>query len=89
MFFALVLIIAITAISAFAARDLSKYENMDANPGVVKVYINDKLIDFDQDPVIIDGSTLVPLRKIFEELGATVDWTIRLKLLLPKRVIPL
>lgn len=72
--FALLLVVVMTAFSAFAARDLSKYENMDAKPGIVKVYINDKLIDFSQDPVIIDGSTLVPLRKIFEELGATVNW---------------
>ena len=29
---------------------------------------------FDSDPVIINGRTMVPMRKIFEELGATVGW---------------
>ena len=40
----------------------------------VNVKINGKLINFDQDPVIHEGRTLVPLRAIFEELGAEVDW---------------
>lgn len=40
----------------------------------VSVKINGKLISFDQDPVIHEGRTLVPLRAIFEELGAEVDW---------------
>ena len=40
----------------------------------VNVKINGKLISFDQDPVIHEGRTLVPLRAIFEELGAEVDW---------------
>ena len=40
----------------------------------VNVKINGKIINFDQDPVIHEGRTLVPLRAIFEELGAEVDW---------------
>ena len=41
----------------------------------VEVHINGTEITFEeQEPVIVDGSTLVPLRKIFEELGAHVDW---------------
>ena len=31
-------------------------------------------IEFDVKPKIIDGRTMVPLRKIFEELGALVKW---------------
>lgn len=38
------------------------------------VFLNGKLLTFDVPPTIVDGSTLVPLRKIFEELGATIEW---------------
>lgn len=40
----------------------------------VEVYIDGKLINFDVQPIVIDGRTLVPMRKLFEELGATVEW---------------
>jgi endonuclease YncB( thermonuclease family) len=38
------------------------------------VFLNGKKLEFAVQPIIIDGSTLVPIRKIFEELGATVMW---------------
>lgn len=42
---------------------------------VVAVTINDELLKFpDQNPCIIDGRTLVPMRAIFEALGAKVRW---------------
>lgn len=40
----------------------------------ISVVLDGKSILFDQPPIIVDGRTLVPLRAIFEELGATVDW---------------
>lgn len=40
----------------------------------ITVYLNDERITFDQPPIIIDGRTLVPLRAIFEAMGASVDW---------------
>ena len=40
----------------------------------VSVYIDGTKIEFDVQPQIINGRTLVPMRKIFEELGAVVDW---------------
>ena len=40
----------------------------------VTVTLNGTKLEFDQNPVIVDGRTLVPLRKIFEALGASVDW---------------
>ncbi len=42
--------------------------------GGVKVKLNTKYLTFDQSPTIINGRTMVPLRKIFEEIGATVVW---------------
>ncbi|MDW7672397.1 MAG: copper amine oxidase N-terminal domain-containing protein [Bacillota bacterium] len=36
--------------------------------------VNDQFVALDQAPVIQNGRTLVPLRFISEELGATVEW---------------
>ena len=40
----------------------------------VSVYLFGEKLSFDVPPQIINGRTLVPMRAIFEELGATVDW---------------
>ncbi len=40
----------------------------------IKVIIDIKNVKFDVPPTIINGRTLVPLRAIFEALGATVEW---------------
>ena len=40
----------------------------------VKVYVNGKLLCFDYNPIILNDRTLVPVRQIFEEFGAHVEW---------------
>lgn len=40
----------------------------------VTVVLDGEILEFDQNPVIQNGRTLVPLRGIFEPMGATVDW---------------
>ena len=40
----------------------------------ISVKINGKYIQFDQPPILENGRTLVPLRAIFEALGADVQW---------------
>lgn len=40
----------------------------------VSVVLNGSLLEFDVPPQIIDGRTMVPVRKIFESLGAEVEW---------------
>ena len=40
----------------------------------ITVELNGEELEFDQPPIIVDNRTLVPLRVIFEALGATVDW---------------
>ncbi len=40
----------------------------------VKVIIDGQQQDYEQPPVVKDGHTLVPLRGIFEALGATISW---------------
>jgi hypothetical protein len=49
------------------------------NPSIISVFVNGDKIDFkdgndEVNPVIVSGSTLVPIRKITEKLGAKVDW---------------
>lgn len=41
---------------------------------LVKVSINGELLVFDVLPLSADGTVFVPMRKIFEALGATVKW---------------
>ncbi|MDQ0890245.1 hypothetical protein QFZ81_005333 [Paenibacillus sp. V4I9] len=41
---------------------------------VITVFLNDEQIKFDQDPVLVDGNTLVQFRLIFEKLGYSVEW---------------
>lgn len=38
----------------------------------ITVYLNNRILTFDVDPTIENGTTLVPMRKIFESLGADV-----------------
>lgn len=40
----------------------------------ITVKLDGTKISFDVEPQIIDGRTMVPLRKIFEEIGALVKW---------------
>ena len=40
----------------------------------IKVVYNEKAINFDVPPQIINDRTMVPLRAIFEAIGATVNW---------------
>ncbi|MBE7052939.1 MAG: hypothetical protein E7391_01535 [Ruminococcaceae bacterium] len=40
----------------------------------IKVIVNGNTLTMDQNPIIVEGRTLVPLRAIFEALGATVEW---------------
>lgn len=52
--------------------------NTNVKTGIVfeeiTVVLNGTKMEFDQDPVIVNGRTLVPLRAIFEKIGADVYW---------------
>ena len=41
---------------------------------VITVVLNGEWLTFDQPPIAVDGRTLVPVRAIFEALGAEVIW---------------
>lgn len=63
-FAVLLIIVSLTnvfAINSFAEDNLS-------------VYINDEKIEFEISAQIIDGRTMVPMREIYEDLGAVVGW---------------
>ena len=55
-------------------QDGDKVYKVQFKPTVISVLYDGKRIAFDQLPVIENGRTLVPLRAIFEKIGATVEW---------------
>lgn len=48
-------------------------EKVDPNKEI-EVFVDGKKLEFDVDPIIVNGRTLVPMRAIFEALGAKVEW---------------
>jgi hypothetical protein len=45
-----------------------------AGQAAVRVFVNGEQVMFDQPPVVVGSRVLVPLRGIFEKMGATVVW---------------
>jgi uncharacterized secreted protein with C-terminal beta-propeller domain len=41
---------------------------------LIKVYVDNERVDFDVAPFVENGRALIPLRGVFEKLGARVDW---------------
>ena len=62
------------AIIPLLAGTLTFPQLTQAEQTSISVYVNDNKVVFDQNPVIHGDITLVPLRGIFEKLGAKVDW---------------
>ena len=61
-------VIAVLAVSV--PMSMSAYAEND----VVTVMVDNETVEFDQNPVIIEGHTLVPVRAVFEKAGAEVMW---------------
>lgn len=51
-----------------------KYGIIKVGDNAISVNVNGANVEFDVAPRIINSRTLVPLRAIFQALGATVDW---------------
>ena len=51
----------------------------------IPVYLNNSMVNFDVDPMIENGRTLVPVRAIFEAMGATVDWNGETRIVVAKK----
>ena len=62
-------ICALLAVSAISAGMTAMAEEDE-----ISVLLDNEKVVFDQGPVIVGGSTLVPIRAVFEKAGATVDW---------------
>lgn len=45
-----------------------------SQPNGITVILNGKQLEFDVEPMLINSRTMVPMRVIFEALGAEVDW---------------
>lgn len=61
-------------LSAGMAMTMLSSACVRADEKEVTVELDGEIIEFDTVPEIIDGHTMVPLRKIFEEIGALVKW---------------
>ncbi|GAA4709262.1 stalk domain-containing protein [Brevibacillus fulvus] len=59
--------------SGLSARSVPVFVPVNTSKHIV-VFINGQLQTFSKPPIEINGRTLVPLRAIFEALGAKVDW---------------
>lgn len=53
--------------------------------GNISVYIDEKKVNFDVYPQIINGRTMVPIRDIFEEFGAEIKWNEKTKTVTVKK----
>lgn len=65
-------ILSVTLCLSLAASLLIGATSVSADE--ISVELDGNPIEFDVKPEIIDGRTMVPLRKIFEEIGASVKW---------------
>lgn len=45
----------------------------------IKVYVNDTRVQFDVAPIFINNRTMVPIRAVFEAMGADVQWNDSIK----------
>lgn len=70
VFAVLLLLISVTIISVPSLALDDSYVVKDD----IKVYVNDTLIGFDVQPFFYKNRTMVPIRGVFEALGAAVEW---------------
>ena len=62
-------VICLPSFTAFAADELTDEKDK------IDVFYNDKIINFDVEPEIENGRTLVPMRAIFETMGCAVYYS--------------
>ncbi|WP_458411710.1 stalk domain-containing protein [Schinkia sp. CFF1] len=62
------------AIIPMLAGSLTFPQLTHAEQAAISVFVDNNKVAFDQNPVIHGDITLVPLRGVFEKIGAKVDW---------------
>ncbi len=65
---------AVVTFASGATRSVEKTVAVGAPDADITVTLGGQTVEFDQKPVVFHDRTLVPMRKIFEALGATVSW---------------
>lgn len=65
---------ALTALDRLLAGKSSLYDMKDVTIGGIRVTLDGRSLNFDQQPVNVSGRVLVPLRAIFQEMGAVIQW---------------
>lgn len=55
------------------------------NNGDIQVILNGKTVKSDVEPRIINGRTVIPLRAIFEALGAQIEWNDKTKTVIARK----
>ncbi len=53
---------------------LCSYATDDSTVPEISIIVDGKTLEPDVPPIIVEGRTMVPMRIIFEELGASVTW---------------
>lgn len=55
--------------------DINRTYNLKVNyEPAITVYLDDENMNLDMAPIVENGTTLVPMREIFEAMGASVEW---------------
>lgn len=70
----LVSVVSGTADSSSSSAPASQPETTVSSSEAPSVYLDGKKLSFEVEPVIENSRTLVPLRAIFEAMGASVEW---------------
>ena len=60
-------------------KDYFNPEKTSIFTSLISVYVNNSMVNFDSQPAIMADRTLVPIRAIFEKMGAVVEWNDALK----------
>lgn len=67
------IVLSFLLVLCFGVTDVSAADSQN-DKNAIKVILDGKYLTFDVPPVVINERTLVPLRTIFEALGATIEW---------------
>jgi|GEM_PF-299228 len=72
----ILLTFSVTCITTYAQGLTLTYDGVtrEYTGNIYKLYVNEELVTSDIPPIIINDRSLVPVRAIFEKLGAEVSW---------------